>query len=199
MSLFVEQYTDTCQRRLASRRDYAWEASLAGEDGCRTLLRNHMKSLGGVSADGGRGFKQLQQARISTSDPAPPRLASRRAVCFRQAHVAPRCPVEILLSPPSAGLCLCKSGQAWRAGLPHKEPCRAGPAEWESSTQIERQGRRFRPGDLCSSGTQVCDFVRRGMWPVQLTPASMSLLLLVLSLCCTGSFLIFKPVTTFLS
>lgn len=133
------------------------------------------------------------------SDPALLRLASRIAVCFRQAHVAPKCPMEILLFSPSASLCVCKSGQAWRAGLPHKERCRTGLAEWESSTQTERQGRRFRPGDLCSSGTQVCDFVRRKMWPAQLTPASVSLLLLVLSLCCTGSFLIFKPVSTFLS
>lgn len=60
MPLFVEQYSDTHQRKLASRRDYAWEASLVGVDGCRTFLRDHMKSLGGVSLDGGRGIKQLQ-------------------------------------------------------------------------------------------------------------------------------------------
>lgn len=92
------------------------------------------------------------------SGPAPLKLGAgfEDSICFHRARVAPEhLPLEILLFSPSASLCLYKSRQARREGWIAAQRTHSGQAEWESSTQTERRGRRFRHGARCGSSTQV--------------------------------------------
>lgn len=80
------------------------------------------------------------------SDPAPPKLgAGLDSQMLSPSPSSSPMPYGDPVFSPSTCASLGRHG-----GLDcHTKRCRTRQAEWESGTQIERQGRRVRHGDLC--------------------------------------------------
>lgn len=116
--------------------------------------------------------------------------------------------MEILLFYSSASLCLCKSGQAWSDRSLHKQRCRTGRAEWESSTLVGKQARQCRWTGRTEASINKAGISDRGIsreaalglvterdgrcgqfiWLRVTIIDWLCILLLFLSLCCIGTF-----------